>query len=153
MSPDGDAPVGSPRRLRELLSWQANKVATLGSRLTLERMAASARGDFAVLAALAEIGDLSQAEVGRRLGLDRNDVNEIATRLEHGGYVSRRPDERDRRLKVLSTTRDGQAYLARLQTQADEVQEELMTALTAAERAELIKLLGMVLNAYGPQSA
>src|ERR1700759_333233 len=86
---DTDQAGPAPARLRELASWQASKVATLGARLFARRMPLGARADFAVLAALEEYGPLSQADIGRRLGLDRNDVNGGMTRLEEGRVVAR----------------------------------------------------------------
>jgi len=48
--------------------------------------------DFAVLAALEKYGPLSQADPGRRFGLDRNDVSGIVEGLESGSQVDRRAD-------------------------------------------------------------
>ena len=145
--------TAAPVRLRHLVSWQAGKVAAVATRLTLQRMTAGERGDFAVLATLREFGDLSQAEIGRHLTLDRNDVNEIATRLERSGYVHRRVDPDDRRRKVLTATPDGVEHLDGLEEHADAVQGALLAALTAKEQGELIRLLGLVLAAHGPQPA
>ncbi|MFF3517784.1 MarR family transcriptional regulator [Streptomyces sp. NPDC002573] len=44
------------------------------------------------MATLEEHGDLSQADIGRHLGLDRNDVNGILNRLEGADRIHRRPD-------------------------------------------------------------
>ncbi|RIX30221.1 MarR family transcriptional regulator [Amnibacterium setariae] len=147
------AEAGPPRRLRQLVSWQANKVGTIGSRLTLQRMTAAERGDYAVLAALDEFGDLSQAEIGRRLGLDRNDVNAVATRLDGARHVDRRTDPADRRRKVLTLTPSGRAHLGGLQAHAAAVQEALLAGLTSEQQEQLVGLLGLVLKAHGPQSA
>src|ERR1700727_2538904 len=108
----------APARLRGLASWQANKVSTLGARLTARRMPLGARGDFAVLAALEEYGALSQAEIGRRLGLDRNDVNGILNRLESGRQVDRQADPADRRRNVVTLTAAGRDRLEELQRHA-----------------------------------
>jgi len=138
-----------PARLRALVSWQANKVATLGARLTLQRMPATARADFAVLAALAEYGDLSQADIGRHLGLDRNDVSGIVTRLEAGAEVARRSEPGDRRRNVVVLVDAGAHRLDELQRQAEEVQDELLRDLAPAEREQLIALLDRVLSEHG----
>ena len=150
---DAQPGAAAPLRLRRLVSWEANKVATIGTRLTSQRMTANERGDFAVLAALQEFGDLSQADIGRRLVLDRKDVNTIATRLERDGYVRRRTDLDDRRRKVLVPTPAGLAHLDRLQAHADEVQKSLLVGLTSAEQDELVRLLDLVHTAHGPQPA
>src|SRR4051794_21887063 len=142
-----------PTRLRALVSWQASKASTLGARLFAQRMPLSARADFAVLATLEEFGPLSQAEIGRRLGLDRNDVNSIVGRLDGGQLVQRRPDPADRRRNTVSITDAGRRHLADLQQHADAVQEELLAGLGPAQRQQLSVLLAQVLEAHPAQPA
>lgn len=148
-----DDGVRPPARLRDLTSWQVSKASTLGSRLTARRMPLSARSDFAVLAALEEYGPLSQAEIGRRLALDRNDVNGVLNRLQEQGRVRREVDGTDRRRNVVTLTRDGRAHLGQLQEHADAVQAELLEGLTAPEQRQLRRLLAKLLDAHPAQSA
>jgi DNA-binding MarR family transcriptional regulator len=145
--------VRPPARLRELASWQTNKVSTLGARLTARRMPLGARADFAVLAALEEYGPLSQAEIGRRLGLDRNDVNGILNRLGKSHLADRQPDPADRRRNVITLTDAGRRHLDELQQHADQVQDELLAALNATERRQLHALLAKLLDGHQPQPA
>ena len=142
-----------PARLRGLVSWQANKVSTLGARLFAQRMSLSARGDFAVLAALEEYGPLSQAEIGRSLGLDRNDVNGILNRLQSHHQVDRQPDPADRRRNVVTLTPAGVRHLEEIQQYADKVHDELLAGLDPAERQQLQSLLAKLLDSHQPQSA
>lgn len=142
-----------PARLRGLASWQANKVATLGARLTAQRMPLSARADFAVLAALEEYGALSQAEIGRRLGLDRNDVSGILARLESGCRVDRQADPGNRRRNLVTLTAAGRRYLEELQQHADTVQAELLAGLDRTEQRQLQALLGKLLDSHAAQPA
>jgi DNA-binding MarR family transcriptional regulator len=145
--------IRPPARLRGLASWQANKVSTLGARLTAQHMPLTARADFAVLAALDEYGPLSQAGIGRRLGLDRNDVNGVVNRLEGALQVERRPDPADRRRNVVTLTDTGRDQLTELQRHADAVQDELLAGLDDAERRHLHGLLAKVLGSHQPQPA
>lgn len=142
-----------PQALRTLVSWQAGRLATIGARLTSARMPLEARSDFAVLAALDENGALSQAEIGRALGLDRNNVNGIVVRLEGDEAVTREPDPTDRRRNVVTITAAGRVRLAEIQVLADAVQDELLAALSTKERKDLIHLLDRVLSVHGVQSA
>ncbi len=112
-----------------------------------------ARTDFAVLAALEEYGELSQADLGRRLGLDRNDINGVVNRLYVAQHVDRRPDAADRRRNVVALAGAGARYLAEVQQHADAVQAELLRGLDMAERQQLQCLLAKLLASHTPQSA
>ena len=147
------SPIQPPLRLRSLVSWQAGKVATLGARLTARRMPLSARADFAVLAALEEYGPISQAELGRRLGLDRNDISTVVGHLQRDGAVLRRPDEADPRRNQVMVTDSGLRYLAELQEHADVVQGDLLVGLDDQHRQQLAALLDQVLAHHPAQSA
>jgi len=142
-----------PEALRTLVSWQAGRLATIGARLTGARMPLEARSDFAVLSALDENGPLSQADIGRVLGLDRNNVNGIVVRLQAEGFASREPDPGDRRRNVVTITPRGRARFAELLEHADAVQAELLTALSPSEREDLVDLLGKVLASHPAQPA
>jgi DNA-binding MarR family transcriptional regulator len=149
----GDDGLPPPARLRRLTSWQANKVSTLGARMTARHMALTARSDFAVLAALEAYGALSQADLGRCLGLDRNDVSGIVTRLESGRHVDRRADPGNRRRNVVTITASGKRYLEEIQRHADAAQDELLVGLRTSERQQLNELLAKLLDSHGAQPA
>ncbi|MGI8594696.1 MAG: MarR family winged helix-turn-helix transcriptional regulator [Solirubrobacteraceae bacterium] len=51
---------------------------------------------------------LPMGELAGRLHCDNSNVTGIVDRLEHRGLVERRPDERDRRVKLLVLTEEGQ---------------------------------------------
>ena len=142
-----------PARLRTLASWQAGRVSTIGARATARHMPLTARADFAVLAALDEYGSLSQADLGRRLGLDRNDVSGIVTRLEAGGRLDRKADPADRRRNLVTLTEAGARYLDEIQRHADTAQGELLAGLDTTERRQLNALLAKVLEAHKPEPA
>ncbi len=140
------SPIQPPTRLRALVSWQANKVATIGARLTAAHMPLGARTDFAILAALDEYGPLSQADLGRRLGLDRNDVSTVLARLDHDRAVTRQPDPADPRRNRVTVTQTGLRYLQELQDHADVVQHDLLEGLDEDEQGHLGALLDRILT-------
>lgn len=151
--PTGDDGLQPPARLRRLASWQANKVSILGARMTARHMPLTARSDFAVLAALEEYGALSQADLGRRLGLDRNEVSGIVARLAGARHVNRQANPADRRRNVVTLTASGRRYLEEIQRHADAAQDELLVGLDPAERQQLNELLAKLLGSHRGQPA
>jgi DNA-binding MarR family transcriptional regulator len=103
---------------------------------------AGVRGyDFRVLAALEEFGPVSQAELGRRTGIDRSDIVATVNDLVEKDLVRRTPDANDRRRNVVSITKNGNQMLRRLDVALAEVQRVVLEPLSAGERATLIRLL------------
>src|SRR5215472_9837110 len=149
----GDDGLQPPARLRTLASWQANKASILGARMTARHMPLTARSDFAVLAALEEYGALSQADLGRRLGLDRNEVSGIVTRLARGRHVNRQADPADRRRNVVTLTAPGKRHHEEIQRHANAAQDELLAGLDPAERRQLNELLAKLLSSHRGQPA
>jgi MarR family transcriptional regulator, lower aerobic nicotinate degradation pathway regulator len=137
----------TPARLQAKPTWLISQVSTRAHRLLTERLAAEgARGyHFRLLAALAEFGPSSQADLGRHAGLDRSDVVAAINELAAQGLVERAADPTDRRRNVVTMTPAGAARLERLDAVLDAVQEELLASLSPAERAELTWLLTRIL--------
>ncbi len=140
--------MDSPRRLTTLPSWLSSQVAQQGARLVSEALAEAGmrRHHFAVLTALAEQGATSQAELGRRLWIDRSDLHAVLNELEGRALVARVRDEADRRRNLVELTPAGEAVLRDLDVRVDAAQDALLAPLSAAERAQLVALLARVLR-------
>src|SRR6185312_6816411 len=112
---DATAPQ-SPAGLRTTPSWLLNQVATHAGRLISAGFAThDLRGyHYRLLAALTESGPASQADLGRRCGIDRSDVVAAVNDLAARGLAVRAPDPDDRRRNVISITPAGTARLHRL---------------------------------------
>src|SRR3954463_2203878 len=136
----------SPRRLTQLPSWLAGQAAQRAARLVSDALGEEGhrRHHFAVMTALAEDGAASQAELGRRVWLDRSDLHAVLNELERDGLVARKQDERDRRRNLVELTPAGVNTLKRLDARVDAAQEQFLAPLTAAERGELVRLLAAV---------
>jgi DNA-binding MarR family transcriptional regulator len=96
--------------------------------------------------ALSEHGPLSQADLGRRLHIDRSDMVAVVGDLEQAGYVGRTRDPEDRRRNVVAVTADGEAALRRMDAAVERAQADLLAPLSAAERRELARLLEHVIS-------
>jgi DNA-binding MarR family transcriptional regulator len=96
---------------------------------------------FRLLAALDQYGPASQASLGRHTGIDRSDVVAALNDLVSSGLALREPDPADRRSNIVTITKRGTSALERLDAVLDDVQDAVLTPLTANERKTLVRLL------------
>ena len=96
---------------------------------------------FRLLAALDEYGPSSQADLGRRTGIDRSDVVATLNELVGRELARREPDAADRRRNVVTLTTGGARVLDRLDAVVDDVQKAVLAPLTQNERETFVRLL------------
>lgn len=135
--------------------WLLGRASVRGHQLTYQLLdgAGVRKWHYAVLAALAEFGPAAQADIARRLGVDRSDMVAVLNDLEHAGYISRVPDPSDRRRNRVSLTADGQSALGRCDRLVAEADAALLEPLSPAEREQLIGLLERIDAAGSPSAA
>lgn len=142
----------APARIRVLPSWLLGRAAARGHRLVAEALAGEGMRmmHHAVLSAVAELGPVSQAQLGRSLSIDPKDMVAIVNDLQNGGLVTRTPDPADRRKNAITISARGTRRLQRTEQLGDEANDELTAALTAAEREQLIDLLTRIVQPEEP---
>jgi DNA-binding MarR family transcriptional regulator len=131
-------------------SWLLSRAALIAQRLVADALgqAGARRVHVCVLATLAESGVHSQADLGRRCGIDRSDMVALINELAEDGLVARAPDDRDRRRNVITLTATGQRRLDDLLALLEPGQEALLGGLSAEERAQLAVLLARVVDSH-----
>lgn len=141
----------APGRLRGRAFWLLGRASRTAERLTQEGLFAAGmrRGYYGVLATLDEFGPAAQAEIGRRLGIDRSDMVAILNGLEGEGYVSRERDPDDRRRNSVTLTLAGRAALTRFDEAITEAEDFFLATFTPAEREKLVGLLGRLVQPPG----
>jgi DNA-binding MarR family transcriptional regulator len=75
--------------------------------------------DYIVLSALDKTPNLTQAELGKALGLDRTTLMTQLDRLEQMNLVVRRADPRDRRVRIPEITEAGNNLRAKVASACD----------------------------------
>jgi DNA-binding MarR family transcriptional regulator len=96
---------------------------------------------FAVLARLAEAGEMSQNHLGRAVAMDAATVKGVVDRLRKLGLIETRPDAGDRRRLTVALSPEGRAlFAARLET-ALAVSARTMAPLDTGEQAQFLALL------------
>jgi MarR family transcriptional regulator, lower aerobic nicotinate degradation pathway regulator len=138
----------SPAGLSTTPTWLLNQTASHAARLLSEGFAAhDLRGyHYRLLATLAEDGPASQADLGRRCGIDRSDVVAAINDLAGRGLVVRAPDPADRRRNVISVTDAGTDEARRMGATLERVQDDLLAPLSTTERDQLTRLLTRLLH-------
>jgi DNA-binding MarR family transcriptional regulator len=146
MRSEEQADYAPPAAVRTLPSWLLGQAARRAHDLVTEALAPDGVGrqHFAVLASLAEDGPASQAELGRRLWLDRSDTHAIVSDLERSVLVQRATDPADQRRKVVTITAAGKRTLRQLQRRIQSAQDQIMAPLHPVERDQLLALLSRI---------
>jgi DNA-binding MarR family transcriptional regulator len=90
----------------------------------------------------ATVGDLA-ADLGRSLSATSRLIDQLVQR----GFVSRREDDRDRRVKRVALTEHGKELIGRVQRRRAEAQLAVMAALTEDERAQVMQAMALLADA------
>ncbi|MCF7553728.1 MarR family winged helix-turn-helix transcriptional regulator [Pseudonocardia sp. WMMC193] len=137
-----------PQRLLQTPTWLITQISATVARQTREVFDALGAGryHYAVLCAVEEFGPCSQADIGRRLRIDRKDVAERVLELETAGYLQRRSDPADPRRNVVTLTDEGGERLRQIHDRLTAVQEDLVEPLDTQERAILTQALQKILG-------
>ena len=99
---------------------------------------------FGALLILDEQGSLTQRQLGDELGIDRTTMVAFVDDLENARYVVRSRNEDDRRAYVIELSRQGTSALKQAREALEQVERELLSALTGAERRAFGDLLSRV---------
>jgi DNA-binding MarR family transcriptional regulator len=137
-----------------LTTWRISQLHQRSHRLLASRLAAEGFTgyQYRLLAALAETGEASQIELGRRAGLDRSDVAGGIDLLASRGLVARSPDARDRRRNIIALTKQGVQTVETLDEVVRKVQADLVVMLSERDRRHFDRILNLMLESAEPTS-
>lgn len=96
---------------------------------------------FAALIKLADLGEVSQNELGRQTAMDAATMQGVIKRLLSRGLIDRRPDPGDRRRVVLSLTLAGLDRVAVTAPNGHAVTDATLAPLSEIERRVFLNLL------------
>jgi DNA-binding MarR family transcriptional regulator len=92
-----------------------------------------------------------QQELGSAMGVDPSTMVSLIDQLETAGLAKRRPRPTDRRAREVVITPKGRRLLERSRRMASQVEDEVLSGLSAAERRQLLTLLRRALRSAPPQ--
>lgn len=108
---------------------------------------------FAILNALLEDPGEDQVTLARKVAFDPATFGSVIARLEGRGWVRREPDAADRRRKLLWVTAEGAEAAQKMRRAVGKVQQRILEPLSAAEREQLLALLGRLVRGHDDEPA
>jgi DNA-binding MarR family transcriptional regulator len=135
----------APASFRDMTFWRLRRANRLVEQAIHARLAVAGLRRpyvYGILATLADGGPASQAEIGRRLGVDPSDMVAALNELESEGRARRARDPDDRRRNLVVLTDAGREVLTEVTAELRIAEDEALGALDADERATLRDLLG-----------
>lgn len=118
------------------------------------------RSQWWVLAFLSRRDGMTQTALAADLDLTKVAIGGLVDRMESGGFVERRTDERDARARRIYLTRAGQKLVATIREAVDAVESDIMTVVDEDEldaagavllsiKTRLIELIGSDVEGAG----
>ena len=107
---------------------------------------------FALLNVLGTHEGAIQQELGAAMGIDPSTMVSLIDQLEAAGLAKRRPRPTDRRAREVVITPKGRRVLEQARQLAMQVEDDVLHALSGAERRQVLALLRRALDSAPPQS-
>lgn len=99
------------------------------------------RSQWWVMAYLSRYNGLSQSDLASTLELGRASLGGLLDRLELTGYIERRSDPSDRRIKKIFLSPMGNQMIKEMSARSHEMSERILEGLSTADRLQLADLL------------
>src|ERR687891_2937737 len=141
-SPPGDSAVAEFAGQLLFRLWRVSHTRTAEALESLGLTTAH----FALLNALGTHKGAIQQELGAAMGIDPSTMVSLIDQLETAGLAKRRPRPTDRRAREVVITPKGRRLLERSRQMASQVEDEVLSGLSAAERRQLLTLLQRALR-------
>jgi DNA-binding MarR family transcriptional regulator len=105
--------------------------------------------EWRVLAVISQAEKVAARDVVSRTPMDKMTVSRAVASLEAKDFVSRATSESDRRVSMLSLSKNGRALFDRVAALALEIEDELMSSFEPDERTQFIALLAKLESRTG----
>ena len=123
-----------------------SRLAKLVHRRTSDELLGMSLRQYVVLSYLADHEGVPQQDLGDAFCMDPNNLVLLLNELEAATFVARRRDPEDRRRHIVELTATGRESLERAQEAQEAVEDSVLRALDAGERAALRRLLAKALE-------
>lgn len=107
---------------------------------------------FAALQSVANQPGLDQRTLAATIGFDTSTIASVIDRLEARGLLVRNIAPEDKRVRLLTLTRDGDKLLAAVGPGVLRAQERMLAPLPKSERAQFMRMLRTLVDANNSHS-
>ena len=91
---------------------------------------------------------MAQARLTELLEIEPISVSPLPDRMEEAGWIERRPDAADRRVRMVFPTEKSRAAYTQIKGMAGQVYEEALAGLSAEERSALVHGLATIVQNF-----
>lgn len=89
---------------------------------------------------------LPQARLAEVLEIEPISVSRLLDRMEEGGWIERRADQKDRRVRMVFPTAKSRDVYSAIKAVASEVYEDALAGISGADRTILINALNQIVE-------
>jgi DNA-binding MarR family transcriptional regulator len=107
---------------------------------------------FAALVTIQQNPNVDQITLAGLIAYDRTTITGVIDRLTRKGLVVRTVSDTDRRARTLQITSEGVSVLRDIEPSVEAAQQAILSGLSAAEGAELMRLLVKTIEALNERS-
>jgi DNA-binding MarR family transcriptional regulator len=99
------------------------------------------RAQWQALGALKRLGPITQVALAEYMELETATVARLTDRLEASGWIERKPDSNDRRVKLVSMTPKANAIMDEVSVIGQKLRDDMLADLSDKEREQLVSSL------------
>ena len=101
---------------------------------------------FALLFAASRRPGMDQRTLAKQIGFDTSTIGAVLDRLEARGIVRRSASSTDRRVRLLSVTKEGEALLEGAMPAMLRAQKRMLAPLPAADRERFVEMMRVLVE-------
>jgi DNA-binding MarR family transcriptional regulator len=101
---------------------------------------------YAALVAIRTHPGIDATRLSAVIAFDRSTLGNVIERLEAKAYVERKPAREDKRVKLLTLTKAGEALLRNIMPSVDRAQARMLQPLKPADRKTLLALMTQLVD-------
>ncbi|QRM57251.1 MarR family transcriptional regulator [Sinorhizobium sp. BG8] len=103
---------------------------------------------YSALCAIGMHESLDATRLSRLIAFDRATIGGVLERMEAKGWIERVSSPKDRRVKLLRLTPEGENLVERVESAVQRAQKRLLEPLAAEDRKEFLRLLSQLAQVH-----